>query len=96
MKEIKRIVISSKYVVDVDDYNYTLKEIGTSVNKKTGETEEKETTLGYYSTLQGVFKALHQRYIKNNLKKVTMLKEVREIVHNSLEELNELFKEVGE
>lgn len=46
-----KIDINERFFVELDGFNYTLKENKTGVNKKTKEEIEYETTIGYYGNL---------------------------------------------
>lgn len=51
------IMISEKYKIEVDQYNYTLMEIIPYTNKK-GEDKTRDKLWGYYPTLQNALVAL--------------------------------------
>lgn len=54
------IRIDEDYIIDVDAYNYSPKEIKKSIDKETGEETGKtyEVTIGHYSSLENAIKGI--------------------------------------
>jgi len=89
------IKINDKYIIDADENQFIVKEIGVVQDEKSKNYgEETQTTLGYYSTLEqaakGLEKILQRRAIR--IKDYTLKEFVEEIqkIHN------EIFKVLGE
>ena len=80
------IRINDMYTIDVDDMNYTLYAIGTYGEKSKNAGEEKQTIIGYYSTLEGAMEACRDDYMRKVIgskdmsldEAVTVVKRVRD------------------
>ena len=97
------IRINKDWVVDVDDYNYTLKkDLHSKIarkNQKTGETEyiDSYKTKGYYSSLAAALNKLCESMIVDELEdKDITLKEAVEIIEDCTREWREITKNILE
>ena len=86
---IKMIKINDKYIIDSDENQFIVKEIGVVQDEKSKNYgEETQTTLGYYGTLEqailGLEKMLQRRAIR--IKDYTLKEFVEEIrkIHNEV------------
>lgn len=67
------IRINDDWIIDVDEYNYTLKHnLHRTTNRKlkdgTVKTEEVYESVGFYSTAEKAFERLHEEIIRDRLK----------------------------
>lgn len=97
------IRINKDWLVDVDEYNYTLKRDLHSKTKKknpkTGEIEEVDSyrSMGYYSNLASALNRLCEEMRVSELKdKDITLKEAIKIIEDCTKEWREITKEILE
>ena len=55
------------YIIDADSQSVNAYRMSKSVSKKTGETTETQSLVGYYGTLEGAVKACREDAIKRHL-----------------------------
>jgi len=87
----KRVVIDDKYFMDIDRFNYTLKK-RAGFNKA---GKEKNTLLGYFSSMDFLLKKLMKMYMIDNLEKVGTLEEMKQTIDKSKEYINNVCIKLG-
>lgn len=88
------IRIDKKYVIDVDNLNYTAKiDNNKTVTDKNGKERASFTIIGYYTTLRSAVRAILEYEVKNKLSKGE--KSLNEAITELDKAINKLDKVIG-
>ena len=102
LKGERMIRLFDDWVILVDDMNYTLaRELGESLDKKSGKMRMRYKTYGYYGSLANAIKALSKEMFTEELKYGSYtLEEACAVIKESNERiealLNDVMKAIGE
>lgn len=91
---MKRIIIDKEYVIDIDDFNYTLMKKHTAT-KKDGTKYQKETNEGYFGSLESVLNKVIKLKIIDCIEDEITLAELRDICDNVRTEVREICSQLG-
>jgi hypothetical protein len=86
---MKRIVINGSYEVDAEEYNYTLVKVGVKTSKD-GTTGIKRETVGYFASLDGVFKKLFDMTLKDKIDGSISLDQLRGLIIQTKKEITDM------
>ena len=86
------------YMIDADSQSVNAYRMSKSVSKKTGETIETQTLVGYYGTLEGAVEGCRKDAIRRHIAedKVETLSESVEEVRRITKHFNDVLAGIGQ